>query len=61
MKNTSEKLEEPLTDLNEIFHDRAKEMFRSLLKVGLVKRSRYTPKQHAVKIISNLLDLFNST
>lgn len=44
MKNTSDKLEEPLTDINEIFHDRAKEMFRSLLKVGLFKRSRYTPK-----------------
>jgi hypothetical protein len=44
MKYTSDKLEEPLTDINQIFHDRAKEMFRSLLKVGLFKRSRYTPK-----------------
>ncbi len=44
MKMSSDKLEEPLTDINEIFAEKAKEMFRSLLKVGLVKRSRYTPK-----------------
>jgi hypothetical protein len=55
MKSTSDNLVEPLTNVDEFKVEKAKQMFRSLLKVGHFKRSRFTPKQHQDKIITGVL------